>query len=177
MLSSLLPLLAVILIFLALLPSVVKFLISLIDPLHIPWGDHGLIRLLWLAPAHTLRTLLLLLLCLSAIGLGYFRWDLSNGASRASCRLLFLEYGDIKFVFGIFIDVSEVLGNAIIRSEVLLCEIHCFFVAQDGSRVRPQEFLLDSHVVIGDGKHSCAVLGVLISGGEFLLLLLHGVRV
>ena len=55
------------------------------------------------------------------------------------------------FILGIVIDISEILSDSIIRSEVLLSKVDSFLIAENGSRVRPQEFLLYSHIVISDG--------------------------
>ena len=126
--------------------------------------------------SHTLQTLLRLFCGLSAVCLSYLRRDLRH-SSCSSCSLLLPEDGNIKLVLRIFIHVLQVLCDAILRSQILLCEIYCLFVAKNSGRVRAQEFLLYTHVVVGNGKDSCAVLGVFVSCRKFLLFLLHCMRI
>jgi hypothetical protein len=118
-----------------------------------------------------------LLRCLSSISLSYFSRNLCHRTGRCPSGLLLSEYGNIKLVLGILIDVSEVLRDAIFGSEVLLSEIDCLFVAEDGGRVGTQEFLLYSHVVIGDGKDGGTVLRVFVACRKLFLFLLDGMGV
>ena len=99
-----------------------------------------------------------MLRCLSSISLSYFSRNLCHRTGRCPSGFLLSEYGNIKLVLGIFIDVSEVLRDSIFGPEVLLSEIDCLFVAEDGGRVGTQEFLLYSHVVVGDGEDCGTVL-------------------
>lgn len=73
---------------------------------------------------------------------------------------------------GVIEHVSQVLRDTIIWAQILLSEVDGLLVGQDRGRVRTKELLLDSHVVVGDGEHSSAVLCSV--GWSFLFLLLEG---
>ena len=63
-------------------------------------------------------------------------------------------------VLSVLVNASQILCDSIIRSQVLLGEVHSFLVGEDGSGVRSQEFLLNTHVVVGDGKNCNFILVV-----------------
>jgi hypothetical protein len=52
---------------------------------------------------------------------------------------------------GVFEDIAQVLCDAVLWAQVLLCEVDGLLVGQDGGGVRAQELLLHTHVVIGNG--------------------------
>ena len=52
---------------------------------------------------------------------------------------------------GVLKDITEVLRDAILRPQVLLSEVNGLLVREDGGRVRAEELLLDTHVVVGNG--------------------------
>lgn len=60
--------------------------------------------------------------------------------------------------FGVFENIAQVLSDAVLWSQVLLGEVDGLLVAKDGCRVRSEEFLFDTHIVVGDGEDSRTIL-------------------
>jgi len=114
---------------------------------YIPRCDHVLVGI-GLLPLQTLYLLFLLLRTSCVILSGSFH-ACPTGSPR-SCLLLF-EDGYVQFVFRILVDVSKILGDAVIRSKMLLCKVNCLFIAENGCGVGTKELLFDTHVVVGDG--------------------------
>lgn len=69
----------------------------------------------------------------------------------SSSLLTFFEQSHIELILCIFIDTSQILSDSIFWSKVLLCKVHSLLVGKNCSWITSQEFLLDSHIVIGNG--------------------------
>jgi len=54
-------------------------------------------------------------------------------------------------------DIPEVLGDTVVRSQILLSKVDCLLVAQDCCRIRLQKFLLDSHIMVSNCQHRGSV--------------------
>ncbi len=78
------------------------------------------------------------------------------------CQAIDNKYKLVSFylISGIFIDISEVLSDAILNAQVFFSEIDSFFVAQNGSRIGSEKFLFHAHVMIGYGKDSSSIFRV-----------------
>ena len=71
--------------------------------------------------------------------------------------------------------IAQVLGDTVFRTKVLFGEVNSFLVRKDGSWVRSEEFLLDAHIVISNGKYSSSILGRFC--WKVFLILLESCRV
>jgi len=69
-----------------------------------------------------------------------------------------LVEGRVQLDFGVFENIAQVLSDAVLWSQVLLGEVDGLLVAKDGCRVRSEEFLFDTHIVVGDGEDSRTIL-------------------
>lgn len=59
---------------------------------------------------------------------------------------------------GVFENASEILGDPVISSEILLSKVDRFFVGENGSRIRAEELLLDAHIVVRNREHGGSIL-------------------
>lgn len=91
---------------------------------------------------------------------------------------LLLSVSRVQLSSCILINVLQVLRNSVIRPKVLFSEVKCLFIAENRSMVGSQELLLDSHVVVGNCKHTDSILGRVLllpiwsfSNGLFFLAL------
>ena len=82
------------------------------------------------------------------------------------------------FDLSVFENASQVLRDPVIRAKVLLGEVDCLFVTQNGRWVRTEELLLDTHVVIGNGEHGRSIFrGFRWQRGILLRILFEGTGV
>ena len=59
--------------------------------------------------------------------------------------------------FSVFENISQVLGDAVIRSQVLFRKVDSLLVLQDRSRVRLQELLFNAHIMVSNRQHGSSV--------------------
>lgn len=79
----------------------------------------------------------------------------------------------------VFKDIAQVLGDPVVRPQVLLREVDCLLVRQNRCGIRLQELLFDPHIMVRNGQHRSPVficLRLLALLG-CLLLVIQAVRV
>lgn len=85
------------------------------------------------------------------------------GGSTLLCRSLsslasFFVHAAVQLNLRVFENASEILGDPVISSEILLSKVDRFFVGENGSRIRAEELLLDAHIVVRNREYSGSIL-------------------
>ena len=77
----------------------------------------------------------------------------------SNCTQSLVGVNGTYFYFSVLKHIPQILSDAIVWTQVLLSEIDSFLVRENRSWIRPQELLLDTHIVVSYRKHSCPVFG------------------